>query len=245
MNKIKMFAQKHSTLMLSIIASGGVVTTTILAVKATPKAIKILKEVEEQKGSELTTLEKIKYGWEPYLYCGISGISTIICIMSIQYLNSKKQASLISAYTLLENAYNEYQNNIKRICSEDVDLLARQEIVKSKYDDSEYYDEESELFFDYQGMRFFTSSFDSVVHAEKQFLESLFSRGNACLNEWYDYLGLPPVDYGYQLGWSDIETCDPYNVKELEFRYEQTTVGDNVKCWIITTSIPASFDYII
>ena len=49
MNKIKIFAQKHSTLMLSIIASGGVVTTTILAVKATPKAIKILKEVEEQK----------------------------------------------------------------------------------------------------------------------------------------------------------------------------------------------------
>jgi len=78
-------------------------------------------------------------------------------------------------------------------------------------------------------------------------LEALCTRGYACLNEYYDYLGIPRLDYGYQMGWSDIESCDPYNVKSLDFNYEEIYVGENkdVKCWIITTNLPAAFDYIL
>ena len=249
MNKIQYYLKKNSPLIMTIVASGGVIVTTILAVKATPKAIKIMEEKKNKKGKELTIFEKVKYGIEPYKYCIISGLSTIACIGSIQYLNHKKQVSLISAYTLLENSYNQYRDNIKKLCSEDVDFMARQEIIRAKYDPELEVPENDEelLFFDYQGMRFFWSSFHNVIRAEHQLLDVLVSRGYACLNEYYDYLGIPRLDYGYQIGWADIESCDPYNVKSLEFNYDEIYVGDNkdIKCWVINTNMPATFDYII
>lgn len=245
MNNIQYFLRKHSPLIMTVVASGGVIFTTILAVKATPKAIKKIEEAEKNKGEKLTVYEKIKYGWEPFLYCGISGLSTIACIASIQYLNYKKQASIISAYTLLENAYNQYRHNIIDLYSKDADFIARQEIVKAKYDPEYETFGDEVLFFDYQGMRFFKSTMDNVVVAENRLLDALKTRGYACLNEYYDYLGIPPVDYGYQLGWNNMCTDDPMNIQKLEFNYEQTIVGDSLECWIITCNMPASFDYIL
>lgn len=247
MNKVQYFLKKNSSLIMTVVASSGVIVTTILAVKATPKALELLNEAEEEKGDELTTIEKIKYGWKPFIFCGVSALSTITCILSIEYLNTKKQASLISAYTLIDNAFNQYRDNIRQLYSEEADQLALQEIVRAKYDpETEAFPSEGEeLFFDYQGMRFFVSTFTNVMQAECKFKEALMVRGYACINEYYDYLGVPKIDYGYQLGWSDIESCDPYNVKELDFTYEPTIVGGSIKCFIINTNIPASFDYII
>ena len=44
---------RSSPTILTVVASVGVVTTTIMAVRATPKAIKILKEAELEKGEDL------------------------------------------------------------------------------------------------------------------------------------------------------------------------------------------------
>jgi hypothetical protein len=246
MYNIQRLLKKHSTLILTIIASGGVITTTVLAVKATPKALRLLEEAKEEKGEELTNLEKIKYGWYPYIGCIISGLSTITCIICINYISKKNQASLISAYSLLENSYNEYRNHIKNLYSDDADFLARQEIVRAKYD-PHYEVGDKQLFFDYQSMRFFESTMDNVVMAEHQALEVLQARGYLRLNEYYDMLGIPRTDYGYTIGWADIESCDPYDVKELTFNYEKIYVGDNkdIECWVISYNVPPTFDYII
>ncbi len=249
MYNIQNLLRKHSTLIMTVIASTGVIVTTVLAVKATPKAIKLLNEAEINKGSKLTTIEKIKYAWTPYIYCGLSCVSTIACILSIEYLNHKKQISIISAYTVLQNSFEQYRSNIKELSGDDIDLLSRQEIVRARYDqfDDPGDNDDELLFFDYQGMRFFRSSFSNVIRAEHHLISVISCRGYACLNEYYDYLGIPPLSYGYQLGWGDYESCDPMNVKELEFNYEETLMGKNkdVKCWIITANLPASFDYII
>lgn len=245
MNNVQYFIKKNSPLILTIVSGIGVITTTIFAIKATPKALELIDEAEKEKGEKLTNIEKIKVGWKPYICTGISALSTILCIISIQYLNSKRQTNIISAYALLENAFKGYRNNIKELYTEEADKLAMQEIVKAQYDPDYEPIGDEDLFFDYQGMRFFKSTFDHVIQAEKRFKESLISRGYACINEYYDYLGIPRVDFGYQLGWADIENNDPYNVKELDFIYEETVVGGSVKCWIINTNMPATFDYII
>lgn len=247
MNRVQYFLKRHSTLILSMVASGGVVVTTVLAVKATPKAMQLLEEAKLKEGRELTKLEKIKYGYKPFIFCGISGISTITCMLSTGYLSEKTQASIMSAYALLDNSFKEYRENIKKISSEDTDFLARQEIVRALYDPNEISIENDEecLFFDYQSMRFFTSSMQHVMQAENKFLESFHTKGYGCMNEWYDYLGIPHVTYGYQLGWADIENCEPYNVKEVSFEYQKIIVGGDIECWVITATMPATFDYII
>lgn len=54
---------RSSPTILTVVASVGVIVTTITAVRATPKAIKLLKEAEAEKGENLTKVEIIQSGW--------------------------------------------------------------------------------------------------------------------------------------------------------------------------------------
>lgn len=51
---------RSSPTILTVVASIGVIATTITAVQATPKAIKLLKEAELEKGENLTKLEIVR-----------------------------------------------------------------------------------------------------------------------------------------------------------------------------------------
>lgn len=245
MNKTQYFFKKHSSTILTVMGIGGVVGTTILAVKATPKALKLLEEAKKDKGDELTPVEAVKVAWKPYIPSVICGFSTIACILGANYLNIKNQASLMSAYALLNNSYQEYKEKAKELHGEDAEKNISHEIVKAK---SQFEDLEvlsgNLLFYDNNSMRFFEASIEHVMSAECAFLESLTNRGYACLNEYYDFLGIPHVDFGYQLGWFDTETIDPYNCKELQFKYETVEIRDGQECWIISTNMPPATDYI-
>lgn len=92
---------RSSPTILTVVASVGVITTTITAVRATPKAIKLLKEAELEKGENLTKLEIIRVAGSAYVPSALLGVSTIACIFGANALNQKKQASLMSAYAML------------------------------------------------------------------------------------------------------------------------------------------------
>lgn len=245
MNRTQYFFKRHSSTILTVISIGGVVGTAILAVKATPKALKLLEEAKKDKGGDLTPIETIKAVWKPYIPAAISGFSTIACILGANYLNVKNQASLMSAYALLDSSYKEYRNQVNALYGEGADTNVKREIIeaKSKFEDLEALSG-SMLFFDYYSMRFFKSTIENVMTAECAFLESLENRTYACLNEYYDLLGLPPVDFGYQLGWFDMEDIGPYNCHRLQFNYETVKMSDDTECWIITTNVPPATDYV-
>lgn len=244
MNKAQYFLKKHSTTILAVAGSTGVVATSVLAVKATPKAMLLVEEAKKEKGDDLTPVEVVKVAWKPYIPAVITGASTIACIFGINHLSVKNQASLMSAYALLDSSFKEYQNKVNELYGEDADKHVKEDIIKAKFDDVELEDGK-ELFFDYNSCRYFESTMDKVLQAETAFLEVLQNRGYACLNEYYDLLGIDYTEFGYQLGWMDLENNDPYNCKELEFSYEEVTIRDNIKCWIISTNMPAALDYII
>ena len=245
MNKTQYFFKKHSSTILTVIGAGGVVGTAILAVKATPKALKLLEEAKKDKGDELTPVEAVKVAWKPYIPSAICGFSTIACILGANYFNVKNQASLMSAYALLDSSYKEYRNQVNALYGDEADMNVKREIIeaKSKFEDLEVLSGEM-LFFDYHSMRFFKSSIENVMTAECAFLESLEDKTYACLNEYYDLLGLPLVDFGFQLGWVDMEDNDPYNCHKLEFKYETVKMSDDTECMIITTNVPPATDYI-
>lgn len=245
MNKLESFLKKNSSTILTVVGAAGVIGTSVLSIKATPKALSLKYEAEYSKGEKLTLIETVQVAWKPYIPAMLAGFSTIACIFGANYLSIKNQASLMSAYALLDNTYKEYRNIVKEKYGDDADLNVRQEIVKSKFDDNIVLNEGKTLFFDYQSVRFFESTMERVMYAENAFLENFHHRGYACLNEYYDYLGIDHVDYGYQLGWFDLESNDAYNCKELEFEYEKVMMKNNVECWIINTNIPATNDYII
>ena len=112
---------RSSPTILTVVASIGVVTTTITAVRATPKAIKMLKEAESEKGEDLSKLEIIRAAGPTYIPSVLLGVSTIACIFGANTLNQKKQASLMSAYAMLNESYKQYRKAAKTVYGEDAD----------------------------------------------------------------------------------------------------------------------------
>lgn len=247
MNRVSYFLRKHSPTILTIVGAGGVIATSVLAVKATPRAMILLEEAKKEKGEELTAIEAVKAAWKPYVPAVITGATTIACIVGINCLSAKSQASLMSAYALLDNSYKEYRNKVSETYGEEAEINIRDEIIKSKYDANVEIQNGAEWFFDGLSMRYFKSTMDNVLRAETLFLEALHYRGYACANEYYDALGIPRVDWGYNLGWFDFENNDPYNSKELEFKYEDIMIGEEEPtiCWVISVNRPPATDYIV
>ena len=159
MNKIS-----TASLFLTCVGAIGVVATSIATAKATPKAALLLEKAEEEKGEELTVIEKIKTAGPVYIPAAVIGISTIACIFSINILNKRAQASIASAYAVLDNAYKEYRNKVKEIYGEEADQKIVEEVVKNQ---CEEYDEEvpegEQLFYDLNSMQYFTSTVDQVL----------------------------------------------------------------------------------
>ena len=247
MNRTQIFLKKHSSTILTIVGAVGVVATSVMAVKATPKALALLEEAKEEKytntgESDLTVVETVKAAWKPYIPATITGISTIACIFGANYLNSRTQASLMSAYAVLDSSYREYREKTKELHGDDVDI--KREIIKTKFDSNMDLSGDKELFFDYHSMRYFESTFDEVKRAERIFNENFAMSGFACLNDFYEILGLPPVEYGDQLGWSTITNDDVYGYSELEFMYEKTELDDGLECWIMTMPCAPTLDYV-
>lgn len=254
MNKAQLLLRKHSPKILTVMGATGVVATAVLSVKATPKALLLLEEAKKEKGEELTIVETIQTAWVPYVPAAFTGFATIACIFGANYLNTRNQASLMSAYALLDRSYKEYQNKVKEIHGEEKELSLREElikdkysdeVIKTKYDDEISQDEERTIFYDNNSSRFFVSTMSRVMEAECKFKEAIEWKGYGCLNQYYDMLGIPRVDYGYQLGWIDVENNDPYNCSSLEFTYKKVSPKEGVEIWFITTNMPPAVDYVI
>lgn len=244
MSKMEYFIKKHSPMILTVIGASGVVATSVLAVKATPKAEKLLAEAKEEKGEDLTVLETVQVAWKPYIPAAVAGISTIFCIFGANHLNSKIQASLISAYTLLDTSYKEYRNKVNELYGEDADINVKNEIVKSKYDEDIIAEEDKELFFEPISMQFFESTMDEVLTAESMFMEKYESLGCASVNDYLKLLNLQCRPELGQLGWCSLASNDVYGYPDLEFDYEEVEMTNGQKCWnIITTFEPTEGYY--
>lgn len=158
------FLKRHSSTMLTTIGAIGVVATAVIAVKNTPKALRILDEAEQEKGEELTVKEKIVTAGPVYIPAIAVGISTIACIFGANTLNKRNQAALMSAYALLDQSYKDYKRKVSDIYGEDADKKVVEEIAKDEYEETGIdVDGEKQLFFDYIHGRYFESTMDEVV----------------------------------------------------------------------------------
>lgn len=244
MNKLQYLLKKYSPLVLTTIGSVGVVVTSVLTAKATIKAKKLIEDVEEDVNYKLCFKDDwqdiIKIAWKPYIPAIISGISTISCIYGAHFLNRKTQASLVSAYAFLNNSYKEYVEKSKEVYGEDAENKIKEAIAKSKYQGINHeIDGETRLFFDYQSMQYFESTFDKIKKAENFVNQEFAASGYVHLSVFYDYLGLEGYGNLDSLGWCSFD--DYY---EIEFEHQRVVMDDGLECWIITCTPPADLYFL-
>ena len=249
-----MFFKRHGSTILTCMGAAGVVATSIMAVKATPKALELIKEAKEEKGDDLTKLEVIKATGTTYIPSIAMGVGSIACIFGANVLNKNQQASLASAYALIETSFKEYKNKLKELYGEEthnniIDAIAVEKAndmwVRSDYLCTECnlaIDEDGEprLFYDMHSGRYFESTIEQVLTAEYHLNRNYVLRGYAYLNELYEFLGIEQTDYGSVLGWAPNDD----GMYWIEFSHRKAVLDDGLECYIIDMPFEPTYDFL-
>ena len=245
MTKPNLFLKKNSATILTVAAAAGVITTSVLSAKAAIKASRVLAHKEEEKGEKLTFEETISAVWTIYIPPVVAGMSTIACVFGANILNQRQQASLASAYALVDSSYKEYKAKLKELYGEEahnniVDAIAAEKCdevhisaggLTSAYTQEIESDAEPRLFYDEYSGRYFETTIEKVLLAEYHLNRNYILRGFARLNEFYEFLGLEPTDYGETVGW---DICG--EIYWIDFNHRKAFIGDDndgFECYII------------
>jgi hypothetical protein len=242
--KSKVFLKSNSSTILTCIGGVGVVATVVTAVKATPKAMALIEEAKEEKGADLTKVETVITAAPAYITTAVLGVSTLTCIFGANALNRHQQASMMSAYALLENSYKEFKAKVQELYGEGTVDVVKGEIAKDKYKEKPFkVSEETELFYDDFSGRYFESTREKVLQAEYELNRTLAYDYGVFLNEWYEMLGIETVDYGDYLGWSSYELVETCWASWVNFYHKKVMIDDDLECTIITMDFEPTYDF--
>lgn len=246
--------RKVSPTIMTCLSVLGVVATAILAVKATPKALECVEDAKKAKkdenGEHLTKMETVAVAWQCYIPAVATGIATIGCIFGANVLNRHQQASLASAYALLNRSYTDYKRKLKEIYGQETHNRIIKELAAEKVDedhiitaesnfcildlDFEGATEETRLFYDRLSNRYFESTIGKVLQAEYHLNRNLVLQGEVFLNEFYNFLGIEEIPEGNSIGWF----LDDNEIYWIDFRHPYMPIDDGpsqktMDAWII------------
>lgn len=219
MNKIQQFGKrlKHaSPTILTCIAAVGVIGTAVLAAQGATKAKELLQAAADEKGEELSKLEIAKTAVPVYIPAALAAVSTISCIVGANVLNRRQQAAMTSAYAILNQTYQRYRKAANAVYGEDADSKIQAEMAKEVYISGNglIYDPDMDresdkiLFFDSNSQRYFQATIPAVLSAMYHLNRNLTLRGEATLNEFFDFIGIDRIPDGDNLGWSCEELIE-------------------------------------
>ena len=199
---------KRSPEILMALGVTGMITSTVLAVKATKPALKVLEEKEEEKGEELTKVEVVKATYKYYLPAVVTSTVSVACIIGSSSVNARRNAALATAYQLSSSALSEYKEKVVETIGEKKEKAIREKIAQDKINDEKtqttpmyIVDTNATDFLDPIGGVRFVANIEKVRAAVNTTNAMLLDNDFVSLNDFYYELGLPPTKMGYKLGW--------------------------------------------
>ena len=238
------FIRQKSPELLAGIGVAGMIATVALAVKATPKAIRIIDEMTEEKDEPLTKPEVVKATWKCYIPAAITGVVSLSCFAASFVTNSKRSAALTAAYVLSETARKEYAEKVTEIVGEkkekDIsDAVAKERIEKAPVTTQEVFATGfgNALCYDSLSGRYFWSDMEKIRKAENELNSRMMLENYISLNEFYYELGLSGIKVGGWLGWN-ISTTGL-----IKLGFSSQIADDGSPCLVIEYRTPPEYDY--
>lgn len=233
----------------SCLGFAGMVSTTILAVRATPKAIRLIEEDSAKKHNgnprAYSNIEAIKSAWKMYIPSFVTGIFTTFCIFEADSLHRRRQAAIFGSYILLDQSYREYKRKVENVIGKEKETEIRESILRDRY--SKYKEIgpcDKLLFYIDHYDRFFERTMLEVQEAEYLINRKFAEEGCVCLNDLFELLDIPRNNVGAMLGWSQDSNYDKYGRSWIDFEHELVTLDDNLECRIITMINPPEATYL-
>jgi hypothetical protein len=220
----------NSPTILTALGATGVVGTAVLAARGHRDArAAIMRQKHVLTGMDdgewtyqevLQALEQIeippadvfKLTWSHYLPAAVTGAASIACIIGANSIHTRRQAILMSAYTLSERALNEYQAKVQEVIGEKKAEAIKDEVAKDRVlatPSDAYvppYQGKGQLCQDSQSGRYFWATPEQIDRAENEVNQMILNDGHASLNDFYRRIPdeeLGPIAAGEELGWTN------------------------------------------
>lgn len=245
-SKIRVFAEDHASEILTGVGVVGMVGSTVLAVKATPKALMLIEEKKDELETEqLPHLELVKATWRCYVPSAAVGVLSISCLVGSVGVNAKRSAALAAACTLSENAFRTYAEKTLEVVGQEKEHEIREFVGRQKIKDTPPPENTSSLYicndgesivFEGTSGRYFKSDMTSIERAENAFNKRMLEEMTMSLNDYYYEIGLPTVSMGDIIGW-DLDDG------MLEFKIGSILSDDGKPCIYIEPSIQPRHDF--
>lgn len=240
------FVDKHSPAILTGVGVAGFTTTVVLAVKATPAA---LRDIEAKKAEldvdELTPVDTIKATWKRYIPAFVTGVASATCLISASSVSAKRTAALAAAYELSETALSEYREKVVEKVGETKEKAIRDEVNKDRVEKHPVKQAEvihtergKTLCFDVWSSRYFRSDRAYIERTINNLNARMLSDpfGSVSLNDFYFELGLESTKTGDTMGW---------NISNGQIREDYSSVlsPDGEPCLVIDFLTPPEYGF--
>ena len=241
---VKTATVKHSPEILTGVGIAGMVTTTVMAVRATPKAIQLLDEEKRRQNTEkLEPIDAIKTAWKSYIPAAVTGTVSVACLIGASSVNARRNAALTAAYTISESTLRDYQKKVVETIGEKKEQTVRDAVAKERLEKNPVENKEviittkgDTLCFDAVSGRYFKSDIDKLKKAENKLNRQMRDEMYISLNDFYYEVGLEPIKLGDDLGWNI------YN-GYIDLRFSSQLATDGTPCLVIDYGYGPRYDF--
>lgn len=207
---------------LTALGVAGVATTSYLSAKAGYDSAMVLEKAltldDTTPTEERSFKEKAKETWRFYIPAAVSGAGTVACIIFASKGNAKRTAAAVTAYTVTEKAFTEYREKVAEQLKlseakqqKALDAIAQDRVIAHPPPPSSdiiVLGRNEVLCCELYNQRYFMSDMESLQRARNAINALINENRYATLNDFYNELGLDPIESGSHQGWDNEEFMD-------------------------------------
>ena len=252
---------KYSPEILMGIGIAGMITTTVIAVKSTPKALSLIdKELKRQNKEladeaerngevgfdeiyKLKPTDVLRVTWKCYIPTVTIGAASIACLIGASSVHSKRNAILATAYKLSETAFSEYKEKVIETIGEKKEEVIRDKVHKERMEKdpvskNEVFitDSGETLCYDYNTGRYFKSDIEKIRRAINTLNKKMLLDGYVSLNEFYEEIGIARTSTGDRLGWNTDSDL-------IDLNFSSQLTEDGKPCLVIDFKVAPKYDF--
>lgn len=226
----------NSPTILTVMGVVGVATTATLTGRATIQAVRLLDdvkikvaEVEEVDVDEVKLSKRVvaETVWTLYIPVVLSGATTIACIIGAHSIHARRNAALLTLYTLSDKAYSEYKDKTKELFGEKEAVKIKEAVAQDHVSDNP--PNPNEVVVVGKGTmlcrepitgRYFESDYEEIRKSINDLNQLRITDSYVSLNDFYSLLGLETTEIGEELGWNQdrVIEIDPTSVLSTDGR---------------------------
>lgn len=235
---------KHGPEILTGIGIAGMITTTVLSVRATPKALRLIEEKkDEQEVEKLAPIELVKTAWKPYIPAMVMGTASVACLIGASSASTRRSAALATAYKLSETAFGEYKEKVIETIGEKKEAIIKDKVAKTKLEKDPVSKKEviitpsgKTLCYDSISGRYFESDIEKIKRAVNELNRRMIVDMYISLSEFYDELGLDHTAISDEIGWNLDDGL-------LEIDFSSQIADNGTPCIVMDYRLAPKYNY--